>query len=92
MSVTPPSCRPPKKFRRARRVLRCGERTRFLVPHPVISAPEVRSEMELKTTSDDVKMIAILALSMNLDLVHAFITSTKFFEALDALARELTAS
>src|SRR5258708_7277824 len=32
----------------------------------------------LKTTSDDLKMIAVLALSTNLDLVHAFITSTKF--------------
>jgi hypothetical protein len=31
-------------------------------------------------------MIAVLALSTNLDLVHAFITSTKFFEALDGLA------
>ena len=40
----------------------------------------------LKTTSDDLRMIAVLALSTNLDLVHAFITSTKFFEALDALA------
>ena len=40
----------------------------------------------LKTTSDDLKMIAVLAPSTNLDLVHAFITSTKFFEALDALA------
>jgi hypothetical protein len=43
----------------------------------------VLDRKHLKATPDDIKLIAILALSMNIDLVHAFISSTKFFEALD---------
>ncbi len=32
-------------------------------------------------------MIAILALTMNVDLVHAFITSAQFFDALDKASK-----
>ena len=32
---------------------------------------------------EEVKVIAILALTMNIDLVHSFIASTQFFDALD---------
>ena len=34
----------------------------------------------------EVKMITILELSMNIDLVHSFIVSTQFFDALDKAA------
>ena len=37
--------------------------------------------------SEEVKVSAILALRMNIDLVHAFITSTDFFDALDELTK-----
>jgi hypothetical protein len=43
----------------------------------------VLDRKHLKSTPEDLKIIAILALSMNIDLVHAFISSTKFFEASD---------
>jgi hypothetical protein len=50
----------------------------------VAAALETAAYMRWVETRE--KRIAVLALSTNLDLVHAFITSTKFFEALDALA------
>jgi hypothetical protein len=37
----------------------------------------------LKGVANDVKMIAILALTMNVDLVHSYIAGTNFFERLD---------
>lgn len=42
----------------------------------------------LNVTTNDVKTIAILALTMNMDLVHSYIDSTKFFDRLDQAAKQ----